>query len=1094
MLVVHANWSEGSLHFWGESLERASSPHTSDGNAHPFAASPAQVRGVMEQLFGALPGARNDTLTLLLPHSTAPDASSDGLASQVLPSSRLGGLLGRAPDDEEALTLEARAVPTVRVSPDHAIPCFLRIADVATTSHTEIAFAHSMAWWTRLAQTAVDWVVDQRVIPTLVQRRDGSLSGQWRPWLNDADANLQLSDLIASMPAAVRAVDGTSGHAWPIVDSFLAATTDALVRGALVKENFAEALEDFSPSEDAHAGLLTGLLGGSDALSLGKRPEYDLMRGTRGWLSVLDEPRAIVGMRLRFDVHEPELDSQDSGLDANWRISFGLVNPEDPEFVTDAETIFATPTGKRGATRTVRSEELAEMLLKELGRASRIWPQLEDALQDEAPCGLDLETREVYTFMRDLRPVLLEAGFFVEVPQWWGDQASRVSARLFIDAPDLPGDGAGFGPGGEPLGIGLQTLVAYRWQVALGSQSVSIEMLEKLARSGSPLVRVGGAWVDLRPEDIATAVKFFRDHPGGTMSLVEALRMAHGIDGPPEALPVSGIEATGWVKQLLGASENDEGFRMAAAPEAFQGTLRPYQLTGLSWLAFLDRLGLGACLADDMGLGKTIQLIALMQHERAQRAAKGLPPPGPSLLVAPMSVLGNWKRELARFAPEIKVHVQHGVDRPTGARFASVAQEHDLIITTYAIVVRDKETVQPIAWRRVVLDEAQYIKNPPTKQTAAIRALNTTHRIALTGTPVENRLAELWSILEFCCPGYLGTHLDFRRRFATPIERTRDAVAAQRLRALVRPFILRRLKTDPKVISDLPQLIESKQNIPLTDEQIKLYEAVVAEMLAKVDQAEGIRRRGLVLSALVKLKQICNHPAHFLREGVANPNAAAARRSAAAAAAAEATEADEDSTDERIGALPAAALNPARSGKTQRLIEMLEEVVAVGDAALVFTQYRQMGHLLVSMIRHSIDVEPLFLHGGTPQARRDAIVDRFQKKDGTHPIFVLSLKAGGVGLNLTAANHVFHFDRWWNPAVENQATDRAFRIGQTRTVNVHKYICTGTLEERIDQMIEQKTELATQIIGSGDAWLTELSTTQLRDLLSLRRSGLEGSE
>ena len=323
---------------------------------------------------------------------------------------------------------------------------------------------------------------------------------------------------------------------------------------------------------------------------------------------------------------------------------------------------------------------------------------------------------------------------------------------------------------------------------------------------------------------------------------------------------------------------------------------------------------------------------------------------------------------------------------------------------------------------------------------------------------MENRLAELWSIMEFCCPGFLGSNVDFRKRFAVPIERHRDERQARRLRELVQPFILRRLKTDPNVITDLPPLVQSKQNVTPSEEQVQLYDAVVEEMLRKVDSAEGIRRRGLVLASLVKLKQICNHPAHYL---------------------------------ESIGLEPG-EIDP-RAGKSTRMMEMLEEVTATNDRALIFTQYRRMGHLLVSMIRHAFDIEPLFLHGGTPQVRRDQLVDRFQSKDPACPIFILSLKAGGVGLNLTAANHVFHYDRWWNPAVENQATDRAFRIGQDRTVNVHKMISAGTLEERIDQMIEQKTELAARIIGAGESWLTELSTGQLRDILSIRHETLEES-
>jgi SNF2 family DNA or RNA helicase len=406
------------------------------------------------------------------------------------------------------------------------------------------------------------------------------------------------------------------------------------------------------------------------------------------------------------------------------------------------------------------------------------------------------------------------------------------------------------------------------------------------------------------------------------------------------------------------------------------------------------------------------------------------------------------------------------------------------VITTYALVARDKESLEKVSWRRVALDEAQHIKNPPTKQTAAIRALKAGNRIALTGTPVENRLTELWSIMEFCTPGYLGPMAEFRRRFAVPIERHRDRDRAERLRNLVRPFILRRLKTDSNVISDLPSLVETRQHVPLTGEQAALYDRVVEEMLAKVDRAEGLRRRGLVLSALVKLKQICNHPAHYLRE-VASPDPVVA------AGGVEAAEESAEGTDAPIELPGDGRPLSARSGKSIRLMQMLEEVIAAGDRTLIFTQYRQMGHLLVAMIRRELDVEALFLHGGTPQAKRDQLVARFQDPEGTAPIFVLSLKAGGVGLNLTAANHVFHYDRWWNPAVENQATDRAFRIGQLRTVNVHKMISAGTLEERIDQMIEQKTELATQIIGAGEQWLTELSTGQLRDILSLRTSVLE---
>jgi SNF2 family DNA or RNA helicase len=435
-----------------------------------------------------------------------------------------------------------------------------------------------------------------------------------------------------------------------------------------------------------------------------------------------------------------------------------------------------------------------------------------------------------------------------------------------------------------------------------------------------------------------------------------------------------------------------------------------------------------------------------------------------------MSVVGNWIHESARFCPHLQLLVHHGNTRLASDEFIAKVGKSDLVITTYALAHRDRELLAKIQWGRVVLDEAQYVKNAISKQSQAVRSLQAGHRVALTGTPVENRLSELWSILEFCTPGYLGTQGDFRKRFASPIERHKDRRQADRLKNLVRPFVLRRLKTDPTVISDLPPLVETRQNVPLTAEQAQLYDSVVNDMLNRVDNAEGMKRRGLVLSALVKLKQVCNHPAHFLRQGA---------------------------DDEDAVPLPVLKLGEklsARSGKAMRLMEMVDELIAAGDRALIFTQYRQMGHLLVAMLRQELDTEALFLHGGTPQAKREMLIERFQSNDPACPIFVLSLKAGGVGLNLTAANHVFHFDRWWNPAVENQATDRAFRIGQHRTVNVHKMISEGTLEERIDQMIEQKTELAQQIIGSGESWLTELSTGQLRDLLTLRRETLEDEE
>ena len=393
--------------------------------------------------------------------------------------------------------------------------------------------------------------------------------------------------------------------------------------------------------------------------------------------------------------------------------------------------------------------------------------------------------------------------------------------------------------------------------------------------------------------------------------------------------------------------------------------------------------------------------------------------------------------------------VHHGIARKK-KEFLSAVREYDLIISTYALAHRDEEIFSQVEWNGIVLDEAQNIKNQFTKQSQAVRKFRSDYRVALTGTPVENRLSELWSILEFLNPGYLGSAEGFRKRFALPIERYNDKEAGIKLRSIVSPFILRRLKTDPTIIKDLPDKIEMKEHCNLTKEQATLYEAVVKDMLRKIEESEGIERKGMVLSALVRLKQVCNHPAQFLGDS---------------------------------------STLPGRSGKLNRITEMLEEVLAEDDAALIFTQFAEMGSMLKKHFQTVFGHEVLFLHGGVPQKQRDQMVMRFSEKNGPK-IFILSLKAGGVGLNLTRASHVFHFDRWWNPAVENQATDRAFRIGQTKNVQVHKFLCDGTLEERIDEMIEDKKALAENIIGAGEGWLTEMTTEQLRDMFTLRKEAV----
>ncbi|HEX8866714.1 MAG TPA: DEAD/DEAH box helicase, partial [Lentzea sp.] len=726
-------------------------------------------------------------------------------------------------------------------------------------------------------------------------------------------------------------------------------------------------------------------------------------------------------VRTCFRLRSPEQRDEDE-----WAIEFLLQAVDEPSVLVPAAQVWFADDGV--LRRWIPAPQ--EHLLADLGRASRLHPDLDEALRGSHPAELEVGAEGAYRFLT-AAPVLAQAGFGVLLPSWW-QQTTRLGLKLTTKSRGTAGTVA------KESEIGLKSIVDYKWELALGEDTLTDAELAELARAKVPLVKVRGQWVQVDQKRLAAGLAFLK-RGGGSMTAAEVM-LHSGLTEADESLPLPlmSVEADGWLGDLL-SGKADEQLEPVEPPPGFHAQLRPYQQRGLAWLAFLDKIGLGACLADDMGLGKTVQLLAL---EALNRAGGKRPP---TLLVCPMSVVGNWQREAARFTPELSVHVHHGADRLDGDALREAVESHDLVLTTYALAARDADALSDLTWDRVVLDEAQNIKNSATRQSQAVRQLKARHRVALTGTPVENRLAELWSIMDFANPGVLGTVNTFRARFAVPVERHNDQDAAARLRKITNPFVLRRVKTDPRIISDLPDKVEMRQLCNLTTEQASLYQAVVNDMLEQIEDAEGIGRKGLVLATMSKLKQVCNHPAHFLGDG------------------------------SRVA---------GRSGKLARLEEVLEEVLAEGDKALCFTQFTEFGSMLVPYLAARFDTEVMFLHGGTNKASRDRMVERFQDKRGPS-LFLLSLKAGGTGLNLTAANHVIHLDRWWNPAVEDQATDRAFRIGQRRNVQVRKFVCIGTLEERIDTMIEEKRALAQLVVGAGENWLTELSTSQLRDLLTL---------
>jgi len=775
-----------------------------------------------------------------------------------------------------------------------------------------------------------------------------------------------------------------------------------------------------------------------------------------GWREALERYAVHRTFRTCFRLSSPEEPGEpaaegqqadgdgDGGERASepWRVEILMQAKDDPSVLVAARDVWSSNgDGLRVLGRQI--EDPQERLLGGLGHALRLWPELETALQEPAPTCVELDADAAFRFLRDAVPALEQAGFGVLAPAWWD---TRLRLRLKAQPMTEWEQGSGL--------FSLDGLCAYEWRIAVGDAMLSLAELRELAALKLPLVMVRGRWIVLRPEDVEAALRFFegRDERGQAPA-AELVRESLALGAGEDDGPVTEIEGSGWLSELL-STNGERTMTEIPTPASFQGELRPYQQRGLAWLSFLSSLGLGACLADDMGLGKTPQTLALLLAEREQRpAGKRKRVVAPTLLICPMSVVGNWQREAERFAPSLRVLVHHGPERLKSRKFVAAARRADLVITTYVLATRDRETIAEVKWERVALDEAQNIKTSDAKQTRAIRSLPARHRIALTGTPVENRLTELHSIMDFLNPGLLGPAATFKRCYATPIERWRDPRATERLRLATAPFILRRLKIDKDIISDLPDKIEMRVDCHLTREQATLYQAVVDEMLEKAERATGIERSAIVLAALMKLKQACNHPAHLLKD-----------RS-------------------ELG---------GRSGKLARLEEILTEAIAEGDKVLCFTQFAEFGHMLRGHLRERLTREVLFLHGGTSKMARDEMVRRFQTEAGP-PVFVLSLKAGGTGLNLTAANHVVHFDRWWNPAVEDQATDRAFRIGQRKNVQVRKLTCVGTVEERIDTLIAQKKDLAERIVGSSERWITELDVAQLQELVTLSSEAVEGA-
>ncbi|MFK0525538.1 DEAD/DEAH box helicase [Paenibacillus illinoisensis] len=987
--------------------------------------------------------------------------------------------------------LLGRTLEGLAISPKDTFKLLLHWDDSILTAGG-IQAGEEIRYWIKAAQFTQELLLRGEIAPsaefaakTGARRRTGqeTLTGVWRPRLSQEADVERFRELAEAMPPIGLSAPGAYASSEPesreeagaaVLFSFMSGMIHAVVTGELegMDSDLSRYRTPFRRGSSPPAELWWNSLISMFRPVTVQGPTEEMAElietlreaGGTGMPVIGSEETAPAEGELKLVLRlEPPLGEHET----LWGITFWADSAQEAGLRLPARTIWAHPDRDldRGKVRYVSA---AEQLLMALGQASELAPELEIALLQPRPEGIKLEQQSFFEFLTHAVPRLQKAGITVLMPSRWS-RAGRRKAGLRLQMLNRGNERAP----GAPNALGMEQLVAFKAEPMLDGKPVTAEELAALAEASVPYVMFRGEWIEVDTKEIRQVLRYMKKEEEQYMPLSEWLHLAaeEGEDAAWKGLSVFGAESEGLLSFLLDGQVL-RSIEPRQVPAELHGELRPYQERGYQWLSAMRELGFGVCLADDMGLGKTIQVITCLldlKHEEQQAAAEearenemyGSGDPSesgeivsaeavnlPALIVCPTSLLGNWQRELKRFAPNLSLYIHHGGQRLHGSAFQAEAQAHDIVLTTYHLAGRDGPDLASLHWSTVVLDEAQYIKNYRTKQAQSVMRLSAPHRIAMTGTPVENRLSELWSIFQFLNPGYLGTASSFRQRYTGMGTSEENSTSLRELHRLVSPFMLRRLKSDPDIRKDLPEKLELKSYCSLTPEQTILYQRVVDDLMGGLDGRNGIARKGIVLSSLTKLKQICDHPvlADSSRKDHAKVEA---------------------------------------SGKMERLLELVDAIRDNGESALIFTQYVAMGELLVSRLTQRYEEEPYFLHGGVSKAQRDEMVETFQKGEGPS-LFVLSLRAGGVGLNLTRASHVIHYDRWWNPAVENQATDRVFRIGQNRNVQVHKLICQGTLEERIDELIESKKALSEQVVGSGENWLTEMSDDELRGLISLQ--------
>ncbi len=883
-----------------------------------------------------------------------------------------------------------------------------------------VLFSHSLHWFAGLCTMAFNLVSGQSYLPGFILEAE-IYYAFWLPVLSDASKQ-DFRALYRSVPHSVSCMSD-SLDTMPIAPNpeFIGRQLDILVDSAVrMTAEPCPVLKAVS----VHDAWLNALYGQDRRIIWPKYSEIDSFAAELAAWSHKIYLMTASDYQMSFRLSEPSTTEL-------WKLEILLHPKADPSLLIPAAKFFR-PSKTLQKDLKAFGLPSAEWMMNALGQATGIYPALGKIWTASKQSDLELDTALAFRFLNTYAGALNLAGFNVLLPTWWIKRNTEAKIGLKLSTRKSTSQSSGL--------LNMDSILAFDFSACLGDEELSLSELKAMAKLKNPLVKVRGQWINIDIAQLNAAINFLDKQQKKELSARDMIQLALGAESGIKGFEIQKVEYQDWMQKLLNVLTGKEKPALLPQPKLFKGSLRAYQQIGYSWLIYLRKWGFGSCLADDMGLGKTIQALALIQADKDQGQKL------PVLLICPTTVVNNWRKESERFTPGLKVLIHHGSDRNRKSTFAKAATKADLVISSFGLIHRDLDFMEKVKWAGIIIDEAQNIKNPDTLQSKAARSLKAEYRIALTGTPVENHATDLWAIMDFLNPGYLGKLNFFKENYHRPIHIQGDQAAAEKLQRITAPFILRRLKTDKSIISDLPDKIEMKEYCPLTKEQISLYQAVTDDLQDKISSTEGIERKGLILSAILRLKQVCNHPAHF-----AGDNSAL----------------------------------PGRSGKLQRLLEISTEVMANKERMLIFTQFTQMGAILQQALQEYFGTEVLFLHGSLSKGKRDKLVERFQGEGDAPSIFVLSLKAGGTGLNLTNANHVIHYDRWWNPAVENQATDRAFRIGQVKNVQVHKFIVSGTLEEKIDELIERKLLLNEKLVGAGENWLSKLNDDDFRELIRL---------